>query len=212
MSTCVAGVLSAPFFGPAVAEPGAHSAGGGVVAKQAPTLNTHDHWRGADTGPFGRPQMSTFGQVITVPPDETDLVRFQFYLHSGAGEGRLIVRAEVYPWKGQIALAPAVWEGAPRRIALTAGDAWQRVSFRVGGAELQPGAEYVLFLSISKDYERSTDGYTLRLADVRGTSHEGGRYVFLDNGTMQSQWTRWHWGEAKANRDLAFKAWLRPHV
>ena len=64
MSTFVAAVLGASALAPAVAEAGAPPTGGGVAAaKPAPTLNTYDDWRGASVGPFGRPQMSTIGQI-----------------------------------------------------------------------------------------------------------------------------------------------------
>ena len=153
VSTFVAGMLGASLFAPAVAEPGAQPAGGGVAAKPAPTIDTYLDWEGDSIYSFGRPDTSTYGQVITVPVDETDLVRFRFYMHEYAGEGHLILRGEVYEWNGQMAIGPALWEGAQRRIALTASDPWRRVGFRVGGVELQPGGEYVLFASISKDYE-----------------------------------------------------------
>ncbi len=78
VSTFVAGLLGASFFSPAVAQPGAQPAGGGVAAKPAPTIDTYVDWTGGYVHPFGRPNTSTYGQVITVPADETDLVRFRF--------------------------------------------------------------------------------------------------------------------------------------
>ncbi len=109
-----------------------------------------------------------------------------------------------------MATGSALWEGAQRRIALTAGDKWRRMGFRVGGVELQPGGEYVLFASISKDYEQSTDGYTLTYASVPQNSYPDGRFVYLNDEGDEGQWTTQ--GRQRLGRDLAFKAWLRPHL
>ena len=145
-----------------------------------------------------------------MPADETDLVRFRFYMRKDAGKGHLILRGEVYQWEGQMATGPALWEGAPREIELTSGDHWRRVGFRVGGVDLLPGGEYVLFASISKDYDRSSVDYKLRWASVPQRSYRGGRFVFINSGRDEEPWTTERWDD-RLNYDLAFKAWLRPH-
>jgi hypothetical protein len=210
VTTLVAGVLGASLFMPAVAQPDGEPTGGGVAAKPAPTIDTYGDWTGDYAAPFGRPSTSTFGQVITVPADETDLVRFRFYIHHYEGRGHLILRGEVYQWNGQMATGPDLWEGAQRRIAMTASDDWRRVGFRVAGVGLQPGGQYVLFASVSRDFEHSAKGYGLRGAIVPDTSYPSGRFVYLNDRGDEGQWTTHVWGQA--GYDLAFKVWLRPHV
>lgn len=179
-------------------------------AKPAPTIDTYPDWTGSYTYAFGRPETPTYGQVITVPADETDLVRFRFYLSHYAGAGQLVLRGEVYAWNGTMATGQAVWEGAPRRIAFTDQD-YHRVGFHVGGIPLAPGAQYVLFASISKDYRRANPAYKLRWASVPDDSYRPGTFVYLSDRGDESRWTSDPW-VTDYGPDLAFKAWLRPPV
>src|SRR4051812_30208739 len=64
---------------------------------RAPTLDTHAAWNGSDgVSSFGRPDTSTYGQVITIPEGKTRLTRFNFYLTDSGASGSLVMRGEVY--------------------------------------------------------------------------------------------------------------------
>lgn len=205
----VAVLVVAGATAPATAHQGAQQETG-VLAKPAPTIDTYIDWTGAYAGLFSRPETPTFGQVITVPADETDLLRFRFYLGHQAGTGHLVLRGEVYAWNGTMATGQALWEGAPRRIAYRGGD-FHRVGFHAGGIALAAGAQYVLFASISKDYRQATPGYGLKWASVSDRSYRPGTFVYLSDRGDESRWTSESW-RADYGPDLAFKAWLRPHV
>jgi hypothetical protein len=181
-----------------------------VAAKPAPTIDTYIDWTDGYAAAFSRPETPTYGQVITVPADETDLVRFRFYLSHFSGTGHLVLRGEVYAWNGTMATGQALWEGVPRRIAYALTDTdYHRVGFHVGGLALAAGAQYVLFGSISKDYEQATPGYQLKWASVPDDSYRPGTFVYLSDLGDESRWTSDSW-VTDYGPDLAFKAWLRP--
>jgi hypothetical protein len=186
------------------------SSGGAAAALpvRMPTIDTHKAWNGTDyIWPFGRPDTSTYGQVITIPNGMSRLTKFNFYLAEYEGSGSLVLRGEVYAWDGTKATGPAVWESHPRTVSYGDSD-FHRKQFRPHGVDdLQPGAQYVLFASISKDYEECTDGYELKWATVPDETYPEGTLVFSNDSGDESMWTSTAW-ESWWGADMAFKAWL----
>jgi hypothetical protein len=172
------------------------------------TLNTVTAWNHIDgVFSFGRPDTSTYGQVITVPAGMTRLTRFNFYMSDEGASGSLILRGEVYAWDGTKATGSALWEGNPRTVDY-ADSNYHRKQFRPHGVDnLTPGAQYVIFASISKDWEQCTDGYPLTWGGVSDTTYPDGTFVFINDSGDESQWTTTDW-TTTWGIDLAFKAWL----
>ena len=92
-------------------------------------------------------------------------------------------------------------------VAIAAADRWQGIRFRVHGLALTPGAQYVLFTSIAKDYEQCTLGYSVSWAAVSGKHYRRGKFVSQNNDGDESQWTTQAW-LAGTGKDAAFKAWF----
>ncbi len=166
------------------------------LSGHAPTINTWNQWRPgggiAGQGP-GEGWADTFGQIITIPSDTPRLARFEFFMHQFSASGQLVMRGEVYAWDGLRATGTALWESAPRTVAIVAADRWKGVRFSVHELALTPGAQYVLFTSIAKDYEQCTLGYSVSWAAVSGKHYRGGKFVSQDNDGDESQWTTQAW-------------------
>jgi hypothetical protein len=155
--------------------------------------------------PFGRPEYTTFGQVITVPDSTTTLDKFSFWLAHFSGSGSLVMRAEVYAWDGTKATGSDLYESAPRTIS-DSDTAYHRQSFTTGGVSVAPGQKYVIFASVAKDYKQCTSRYFLIWAALRQDGYPGGTYVYQRSGADPSQWTQSDWRTSTV--DLAFKAYL----
>ena len=75
----------------------------GSSAAFAAHINTLKSWDGSSyVQPFGCPDTTTYGQVITVPKGETTLNKFTFEWKN-LGTGSFIARGEVYAWNGTMA-------------------------------------------------------------------------------------------------------------
>lgn len=177
-------------------------------AAHEPTLNTRPAWDGAQyVWEFGCADTATYGQVITVPEGKTRLTKFNFYLSDQGRSGSMVVRGEVYAWDGSKATGDSLWESHPRTVDY--GDkAYHRKQFRPHGVvHLQAQQQYVIFLSISKDYDQCTNSYQLNWGAVDDDTYPDGTFVFINNGGRASQWTTRDW-TTNWGYDLAFKAWL----
>ncbi len=95
------------------------------------------------------------GQVVTVPSEDPVLDSFTFYIKSFGSPSTIVLRGEVYAWDGTKATGPNRWEGPQR--TLTPPSTFQEVTFNTGGVQLAAGQQYVLFASVSKDYEQNAD-------------------------------------------------------
>jgi hypothetical protein len=190
----------------AVALAGAPNA---TAASDAPTFDTYSSWAGDSViGPFGHPNTTTYGQVITVPAGLKKVEWFTYYMGAGGTEGTLKVRGEVYGWDGTKATRE-IAETRVKDVEVTGGDpTFNPVKFKLRGAKVRPGKQYVLFASISKDYEESdpnvTTNWPVHTTDVL----PGGNTVFLNDSGDESQWTSAPWSQI-TTYDMAFKAKLK---
>jgi hypothetical protein len=175
----------------------------------AKSINTVRSWDGTSyVQPFGCPDTTTYGQVITVPQNETSLNKFTFRWIN-LNTGSMVVRGEVYAWDGTKATGSALWESSPKKIQYPDFVFHKRV-FNPGSIAVTPGAQYVLFASIDKDYEKCTNGYELGWGLVTsGDAYPGGFFVYQNNSGDESQWTTTAWSTFNPE-DVAFHAFFSP--
>ena len=163
------------------------------------TINTIPSWDGSTyISSFGRPDTSTYGQVITVPAGQTSLSSFSFELQEPSAA---IFRGEVYAWDAgnSRATGASLWESAPR--STTQGDSFEKVTFTTGGVPVTAGQQYVIFATVSRDEQPDAYG---GWGYVDNSTYAGGSFVFQNNGTDVSQWTSSPW--TVYDLDLAFQA------
>jgi hypothetical protein len=169
----------------------------------AGAIGTKKHWDGSQREPgFGCPNDTTFGQVITIPKHRHTLNKFTFWWVRSTN-GSMVVRGEVYAWDGSKATGNSLYESSPRTIAFT-DDAFHEESFATHGIAVTPGAQYVIFASIDKDYDQCVDSYVLAWGVVDDSVYPAGTFVFLNSGGDYGKWTTQSW--QTAGLDLAFKA------
>jgi hypothetical protein len=150
------------------------------------------------------PYVTTWGQVVTAPATDPILDSFAVYLSwYPFGGHQLVMRAAVYAWEGTKAAGDALWESAPRTVDL--GSLAQEVSFDTGGVALDADRRYVLFLSVSKDYERSEPQTGACTGAVYPSVYDGGDFVVLSDEGDETLWTRTAW-RLVDDHDLAFRA------
>ena len=168
-------------------------------------INTYHDWdKEQSQGFFGCPNSTTYGQVITIPANVLTLDKVTFSWQRVDNDGSLTVRAEVYTWDGNKATSGgALWESAPRTISYADFDFHKEV-FKTGGIPVVPGAHYVIFASIDKDFEACTDHYILSWGSVDDTAYSAGTFVYQNNQGDESRWTDIPW--SFNDIDLAFKA------
>jgi Ca2+-binding RTX toxin-like protein len=148
--------------------------------------------------PFGKPNTATYGQVITAPTNDTQLDSFTFLMDQ---PDTVIFRGEVYAWDGEKATGPNLYESEPRTTS--GSNSLEEITFNTGGIQLVPGREYVLFATISKDYEASSgQGSWGWVPD--DNAYAGGKFVYMNNGSNFDQLFARSW--LVFGGDLAFKA------
>jgi len=179
-----------------------------VALSSSPALavSTLGDWDGSQSvGSFGCPNTTTYGQVITIPQGRHTLNKFSFEWENSTS-GSMTVRGEVYAWDGSKATGSALYESDPRNVSFnTAG--FRKKSFAPFVA-VTPGAQYVVFASIDKDFESCTDNYTLDWGSVDDSTYTKGTFVYQNNSGDESQWTTASWNTFGI--DLAFKVDLAP--
>jgi hypothetical protein len=104
-----------------------------------------DYWH-----PFGYPNTATYGELFTAPSGVSNLASMSFYMGSSLGGGNIVTGAYVATWTGSMAGTLLYDSGAINYDNV--GDEQITVNPNVG---VNPGSEYVMFLSISKYYGQS---------------------------------------------------------
>ncbi len=162
------------------------------MAKKHATINTFPDYDQA-VGSLGCPNSTTYGETITIPAKKKSLSMFKYYMGGQAASGQsMVVRGELYAWDGTKATGSAIFETAPKTIAF-ADPTFSFVTFRTPGAKVKAGKQYVIFVSIDKDYESCTGSYGLTWGAADGTAYTGGGFVFQNNTGDESQWTATSW-------------------
>jgi hypothetical protein len=178
-----------------------------TAAIEKATINTFDSWdHSSSVAPFGCPDSTTYGQTITVPGGKSQLNEFQFTWRNSSGGGMgdsMLVRAEVYAWNGTKATGSSLYE-KKRNISFMDG-LFHRETFTTSGISVTPGAQYVLFASIDKDYQKCHNNYRLAWG-FAGGAYDGGDFVFQNNHGGEARWTSVAW--SSIGGDLAVQAFL----
>jgi hypothetical protein len=181
------------------------------TALGATTIDTTGSWNGfLDVCQFGVPNTATYGQVARVPATDTVLDSFTFYVRESSAPGTITFRGEVFAWDGEKATGPSRWESDPRTLTLSS--SFQPVVFRTGGVQLVPGQQYILFGSVSKDYESNDETSRSCWGFLYQDVYPGGGFVHLNNFGDESHWTTapWETHIGDGLQDLAFKASFSP--
>jgi hypothetical protein len=173
---------------------------------------------------------ATYGQTVTVPATDTTLDSFTFYVDLPTN---LIFRGEVYAWNPTTGDPTAFTQGNATGPALYGSSAthttnyvnpptsvndFQLITFNTGGIPLTAGAQYVLFFTVSKDYQANapTTGIPSFVGYTNTDTIPGGDFVFINNGGDTTQWTTMPWTNYAATApqfniyDLAFTASFSP--
>jgi hypothetical protein len=127
-------------------------------------------------------EVTTVGQVLTVPAGMHTLKKFTFSWDGGGGS--MVVRGEVYAWNGTMATGPALGESAPQTVGA---GGWRAIKYRVDAA-VHPGMQYIIFESIDKDYESCAAG-----TYAYPESPPGCDVFEQSNGGDESRWTTAGW-------------------
>jgi len=170
-------------------------------------ISTYSSWNGSSIiEPFGCPDTTTYGQVITIPKGQTHLGKFHFSWIN-LNTGSMVVRGEVYAWDGTKATGSALYQSKPKTLSFSDG-LYHKVGFKPTLVPVTPGAQYVIFASIDKDYEKCTNNYEFGWGFVGSDVYPGGNFVYQNNAGDESQWTATPWNDVGA--DAAFKVSLSP--
>lgn len=176
------------------------------LAKKHATINTYPDYN-QSVGSLGCPDTTTYGETITVPAKKKNVTMFKYYMGGQAQAGQsMVVRGELYAWDGTKATGPAIYETAPRTVAFNTID-YQFETFKTPGAKVKAGKQYVLFVSLDKDFESCTGSYGLTWGAADGTAYTGGQFVYQNNGGDESQWTATTWNQIPS-LDAVMKIYL----
>jgi hypothetical protein len=102
--------------------------------------------------PLGNPNTATYGEIFTAPsaPD-TNLDNFSFWLADAVTPGDIILGGYIATWTGTNA-GTLLYSSAPVDYP-NVGE--NKLTFSTGGLALNPGQQYVMFLSVSQFYGQS---------------------------------------------------------
>jgi hypothetical protein len=154
-------------------------------------------------GQFGT---ATYGQVITAPANDTQLDSFTFLMNL---PDTVVFRGEVYAWDGEKATGPNLYESVARTTS--GSGSFEEITFDTGGVRLVPGQQYILFATVSKDYEDGSGSGEWRIA-LSSDVYAGGEFAFMDNDSDFAQLFTQSWDHSWPHEgelvvgDLAFKA------
>ncbi|MGH2905185.1 MAG: hypothetical protein ACRDKI_00265 [Solirubrobacterales bacterium] len=141
---------------------------------------------------YAVPNTATYGQTITSPADPNQkLTSFTFRVENVPNT--LLSRAEVYAWDDGTSKATgsALYESGIRETDFSIGVT--ELTFNTGGIALVPSTRYVLFLSVSKDFEASAGAAGRFRSTDNDTAYPGGTFFYQNNGTSEADWTGSPW-------------------
>jgi len=151
--------------------------------------------------PLGFPDTSTYGETFQAPTNGDNFLQsFTFYMAGPFTSGDIIMSAYIAEWTGDRAGA-LLYTSDPIDYQNTGNAA---LTFSIpGGLELNPGAMYVAFLSISQYYGESS-GQTYISAGNGGVP--GGNFVYFNNGGDFNRLFNEPWDGQGLQPDFAFSA------
>ena len=119
----------------------------------------NDFWH-----PFGYPNTATYGELFTAPNNADRLYSMSFYMGSQYGAGNIVTGAYVATWTGSHA-GTLLYDSGLYNYDNN-GD--EKLTWEPN-INLTPGAQYVMFLSISKFYGQSSgEAYVSQGSSIPG--------------------------------------------
>ena len=141
-------------------------------------ITSETAWNGS-TGiaSFGAPNTATYGQTFTARPEMPQLESMTFFIRD---DEALPIEFEgyVYAWDGEKAMGPALFASD---VLSTDGVAqgYETVFVRTPGTKLEPGQEYVAFLTVSNTMPTNGGAWC---GHPNGNQIGKGEFVFQNNG------------------------------
>jgi hypothetical protein len=125
--------------------------------------------------PFGNPNTATYGETFTAPNSpNTNLADFGFYMAGPQTAGNIELGAYIATWTGTHA-GNLMYSSQEYNYPNT-GNA--EIQFNTGGLQLTPGANYVMFLSVSQYYGQSSG---LSYVSSGSATIPGGGFAYYNN-------------------------------
>jgi hypothetical protein len=178
------------------------------VLQAATTIDTTPYWTpGSGFNKIiyfgGDGQSATYGQVFTVPPEDTELTSFTFYLDDRQDGTTAATKfsAHVIQWAGNRATGSFLYSSPMKTTAGVNG--WEEFTFDVGNLPLIPGQQYMALLDASFYSDGVFDACAM--GSPRIDVYPGGDFWWSNSGTLSSGgWVQ------DGNYDTAFKMTLVP--
>ena len=101
---------------------------------------------------FGNPNTATYGEIFTAPAGDTNLANFSFWIANPTVPGNIVLGGYIATWAGSN--AGTLLYSSPLVDYPNTGEA--KITFDTGGLTLNPGQQYVMFLSVSQYYGQSS--------------------------------------------------------
>lgn len=127
--------------------------------------------------PLGYPNTATYGETFSAPTNGDNVLQnFSFWMGGPYQSGNIVLGAYIATWTGSNA-GTLLYSSSSVNYQNT-GEA--NLSFTIpGGLALTPGANYVMFLSISQYYGQSQGESYIDAGDA---TIPGGNFVYYNNG------------------------------
>jgi hypothetical protein len=106
-----------------------------------------DYWN-----PFGYPNTATYGELFTAPSGVSNLSSFSFYMGDTLTSGNIITGAYIATWNGS--MAGSLLYSSPQINYDNLGN--EQITVNGANVAVNPGQQYVMFLSISQYYGQSS--------------------------------------------------------
>lgn len=150
--------------------------------------------------PFGNPNTATYGETFLAPTNGNDFMTdFSLYMAGPATSGNIVMGAYLATWNGSNA-GTLLWSSTEINYPNT-GNA--QLTF-TPGIQLNPGADYIVFLSVSQYYGQSSGESYISGGN---NSCSGCFFAYSNNsGNFNSLFTAGGWSASGLSPDFAFTA------
>lgn len=173
-----------------------------LVSTSAFANTTYNNFTGYSSywHPLGNPDTATYGETFTAPTNgDSGLQSLTFYMAGPYVEGDIVLSAYVATWTGTN--AGTLLYSSPSVDYANTGNA--ELFFNIGGLNLDPGASYVAFLSVSQYYGQSSGQSCI---SEGSSSIPGGSFVYYNNGGNFDRLFNSSWDAYGLTPDWAIKA------
>jgi len=147
--------------------------------------------------PFGNPNTATYGETFIAPNSpNTNLADFGFYMAGPVTTGNIELSAYIATWTGTH--AGTLLYTSPEFNYPNTGNA--EIQFNTGGLTLNPGGDYIMFLSVSQYYGQSSG---LSFISSGSATIPGGGFAYYNNGANFNELFTNNWDNSGLKPDWA---------